>query len=119
MLRSTAALDGAGPIQLAGTHGVAMTSHDNDQSGKERRQYPRFDVANSAEIIVADAEQRLKCFVVEWAVGGARLRPNDADRCPNHFTLITHDGREYTCRVVWRRDGQIGVKFPRADRIKT
>jgi hypothetical protein len=95
-----------------------MASRDNDQTGRERRQYPRIDVANSAAIVVADGEQRMACLVTEWAVGGARLRPHDADSCPNLFTLITHDRREYRCQVVWRRDGEVGVMFPRADRIK-
>jgi len=94
-----------------------MALRDTNQAGRERRQYPRFDVANSAEIIVADGEQRMNCLVTDWAVGGARLCPHDPDSCPNLFTLITRDGREHTCQVVWRRGGEVGVKFPRPDRI--
>jgi len=94
-----------------------MTWHDIKQAGSERRQYPRLDVENMAEIIVADSDQKMSCLVIDWAMGGARLRPHDPDSCPNLFTLITREGREYSCQVVWRRDGELGVKFPRADRI--
>jgi len=95
-----------------------MVLRDKNQAGSDQRQYPRFDVANPAQIIVADGEPQMSCSVIDWAMGGARLRPHDPDSCPNLFTLITREGREYSCQVVWRRDGELGVKFPRADRIK-
>jgi hypothetical protein len=80
----------------------------------ERRRFPRFETLNPANIVAADKSPAMVCMVLDWSHGGARLHPDVPESCPDHFTLVTQDGRWMACQVVWRRDEQIGVKFLKA-----
>jgi hypothetical protein len=84
----------------------------------ERRRYPRKRTLQPANIVGADNESTMVCVVLDWSHGGARLHPDDPNGCPDHFTLVTQDGRWMACQVVWRQDGQIGVKFLKALKVK-
>lgn len=88
-----------------------MSIFDIKQVASERRKHPRIEVLNPAKIIMPDCETPMVCMVIDWSLGGARLRPYNPDRCPDHFQLHTQDGGETNCKVVWRQDGQLGVKF--------
>jgi hypothetical protein len=88
-----------------------MSILDANQVARERRQHPRIEVLNPAKILMPGHESPMVCLVVDWSLGGARLRPYEPERCPDHFQLHTQDGGESLCEVVWRRDGQLGVKF--------
>jgi hypothetical protein len=83
----------------------------------ERRRFPRFETLNPANIVAADKSPAMVCMVLDWSHGGARLQPDDTQTCPDHFTLVTQDGQWMACQVVWRRDGQIGVKFLKALKV--
>jgi PilZ domain len=51
--------------------------------------------------------------LVERSEGGARLLVDDPARVPDKFTLV-QKGQVTTlwkCRVVWRSDSHVGVKF--------
>jgi hypothetical protein len=51
--------------------------------------------------------------LVERSEGGARLLVDDPARVPDRFTLV-QKGAVTTlrkCRVVWRSDSHVGVKF--------
>jgi hypothetical protein len=80
----------------------------------ERRQHPRIETLNPANIVSTGRKPAMICMVVDWSHGGARLRPDDPEICPDHFTLVTQDGRWMACQVAWRRDQEIGVKFLKA-----
>jgi hypothetical protein len=88
-----------------------MSIFDINQVASDRRLHPRIEVLNPAKIIVPDHETPMVCLVVDWSLGGARLRPYDPDRCPDLLQLHTQDGGETNCKVVWRRNGELGVKF--------
>jgi hypothetical protein len=52
------------------------------------------------------------CVVRDISSTGAALEFPDLIRIPDEFTLIMPDERlKLLCRVVWRRDYRIGVRF--------
>jgi hypothetical protein len=57
--------------------------------------------------------------LIERSEGGARLLVDDPARVPDRFTLV-QKGQVTTlrkCRVVWRSDSHVGVKFEGGDLI--
>jgi hypothetical protein len=59
-------------------------------------------------------------MVLDVSRGGGRVRLLPGTRVPDSFTLLlTPCGRvRRACRVIWRRDDQIGVEFcGRFDRL--
>jgi len=95
-----------------------MVLRDFKETAEERRQHPRVEVLNPAKILMAGSQEPMICIIIDWSHGGARLRPYDPNRCPKYFTLLTQDGTEDMCEVVWRRDGEVGVKFGRGNQSK-
>jgi len=91
-----------------------MALRDIKQVLIERRQYPRFETLTSAAILSTDGSPEMNCQVIDWSRGGARLRHDDPDVCPDHFTLMSQDGQCMACQVRWRRDGYLGVRFLKA-----
>ena len=77
----------------------------------ERRQFPRVRVIGVGKISVSEDEPSMDCIVIDWSQGGAQLRLVEPENCPDRFTLFTRDGKITECRVVWRRDANIGVEF--------
>ncbi len=54
----------------------------------------------------------LHCQVRDISETGCRLRSDRAEAFPEKFTLtIELDGVAADCRVVWRRDSDLGVQF--------
>lgn len=92
-----------------------MSIFDIAHETHERRQHPRIEVLSPAKILMPDSDTPMVCLVVDWSLGGARLRPYEPDRCPDYFQLHTQDGEETGCEVVWRRNGELGVKFLNRD----
>jgi len=92
-----------------------MSIFDIAHETHERRQHPRIEVLNPAKILMADSDTPMVCLVIDWSLGGARLRPYVPEGCPDRFQLHTQDGRESLCMVVWRRNGELGVKFLSGD----
>ena len=72
-----------------------------------------------------DGEVAQGCVVADLSDTGARLEIDDPGTLPDMFTLTLagpgHQRRQ--CRVVWRRDQEIGVTFetpgPKARRAGT
>jgi len=64
-----------------------------------------------AKIIFGNRDDSLSCIVIDWSLSGARIELQDAGNCPDDFTLITYGGKSLDCRVVWQRNGTIGVRF--------
>lgn len=59
------------------------------------------------------------CTVREISDTGARVRVDDVMGIPNHFDLIIElDAVEYACEAIWRRQGEIGVRFIGPPRLK-
>ena len=100
------------PGEFAERGGDQMTSKKGTRSELvERRRYPRVRVIGVGKISVSEDEPSMDCIVIDWSQGGAQLRLVEPENCPDRFTLFTRDGKITECRVVWRRDANIGVEF--------
>ena len=54
----------------------------------------------------------ISCIVRDLSDGGARLQVEGLFRPPHVFDLLVPmDDWEAACEVVWRKDGELGVKF--------
>ncbi len=77
----------------------------------ERRRYSRTRIVGLAKISLPGENFYMSCVVLDWSHGGARIQPEDAQGCPDEFTLVSKDGSSMECQVVWRRDNIVGVRF--------
>jgi hypothetical protein len=84
----------------------------------ERRQFPGARVIGVAKISVSEHKPSMDCIVIDWSQGGAQLRLVEPENCPDQFTLFTRDGRITDCRVMWRREANIGVQFLEPSKIQ-
>ena len=76
----------------------------------ERRACDRITVRVPATIIVP-AGVSASCLVADISEGGARVLIRDIE-LPEVFVLqFMESGRCRHCRVVWRRNGEMGVAF--------
>ncbi len=76
----------------------------------ETRVAPRIRVMKAAKINYGG--DKYPCVVRDISSTGAALEFPDLIRIPDEFTLIMPDERlKLLCRVVWRRDYRIGVRF--------
>ena len=85
-----------------------------------RRWAKRRDSTTSATLCSIDIGDPLPCVVLDSSSTGARIKPHfaRAARCqsikdlPAHLTLVfTIDRVAIDCKIAWRRDGAIGLKF--------
>ena len=70
--------------------------------------------------IAASNDRRLtvSCAVRDLSATGARLRVEGLRTVPDTFELIIDlDGLEADCQVMWRKGGEVGVRFVSAPRI--
>ena len=76
----------------------------------ETRVAPRVRVMKAAKINYGG--DKYPCVVRDISSTGAALEFSDLSRIPDEFTLIMLDERlKLLCRVVWRRDYRVGVRF--------
>ncbi|XIA64731.1 PilZ domain-containing protein [Bradyrhizobium sp. TZ2] len=76
----------------------------------ETRVAPRIRVMKAAKINYGG--DKYPCVVRDISSTGAALEFPDLIRIPDEFTLIMPDERlKLLCRVVWRRDYRVGVRF--------
>lgn len=63
-----------------------------------------------------DGGADVPCVLWDLSESGARISAARANNLPRMFTLVLTKDRSmlHHCRVVWRKDGQIGVQFVRA-----
>lgn len=57
---------------------------------------------------------KITCIVRDLSISGAALDVSGSVSIPVHFTLSFRadaDGMHMPCRVVWRKEGRIGVAF--------
>ncbi len=88
-----------------------MTTEDESQRS-EARVAPRRRTLKAGVIAFNSHFTTYKCTVRETSQTGARLRVDDVLAIPSHFDLIIElDAVEYSCEAVWRRNGEIGVRF--------
>jgi hypothetical protein len=79
----------------------------------ERRQVPRFPMSGPAKIIVAEGQPAIDCTVCEIAASGASLEVAAEVQLPETFFVLPDDGdaSAYRCRLVWRDDTRVGIRF--------
>jgi hypothetical protein len=77
------------------------------------RYYFRSESAKQAKIIAPNREVPIYCTVSNITVSGCCLQVGATVQLPEAFHLVAddEDSLNYACRVVWRKEGQLGVEF--------
>jgi hypothetical protein len=76
----------------------------------ERRQYPRTEVDQSAQICVG--KKLINCRLVDVSPNGLAIEVADVRAIPSRFQLKTeHDRVVFDCRIVWIKQNRIGLIF--------
>ena len=65
--------------------------------------------------LVLEGDQLHGCVLADASDTGARLEVEDSKTVPDTFMLLLagNGSAQRTCRVVWRKPKQVGVKFER------
>ena len=65
--------------------------------------------------LVLEGDHLHGCMLSDASDTGARLNVEDSKIIPDTFTLLLagNGSAQRTCRVVWRKPQQVGVKFER------
>jgi PilZ domain-containing protein len=93
--------------------GNALVKQDGDGRIAPRRRILKSGIAASN-----DRRLTVNCTVRDISDTGARLRIEGSMTVPDTFELIIElDGLEAPCQVVWRKGGEVGVKFLAAPRV--
>jgi hypothetical protein len=71
---------------------------------EEHRKYLRRDINHTALI-------KFPCTVLDVSRSGARLSIDDPNALPNEFILELKTDLIRWCRVVWRRNKEVGVEY--------
>jgi hypothetical protein len=82
-----------------------------------RRRLRRVTLNIPAWIEVGNSTLLERCTLVDLTDEGAKLVVGDINHLTDHFCLyLTRRGHlSQRCRIVWRRDHQVGVEFERHD----
>lgn len=81
----------------------------------DRRALKRTRILRNAKIIVPSRSSVISCTVQNIHSGGACLMLANTFGVPETFDLTFEHGRtRRSCRVVWRTDDKLGVKFEAA-----
>jgi hypothetical protein len=78
-----------------------------------KRQVPRVKLNVPAWIEVGNSALLERCTLIDLSEKGARLVVGDISHLTDHFCLyLTRAGHvPQRCRILWRRDHQVGVEF--------
>ena len=99
---------------------VVPPGREMAQAQDRARTVSRRRVLKSGVIAFNDRFSALPCIVRDLSQTGAHLRVEGTSNVPNTFELIIElDGLEAQCKVVWRKDNEIGVKFTWPPRMAT
>ncbi|MGI9481977.1 MAG: PilZ domain-containing protein [Hyphomicrobiales bacterium] len=78
----------------------------------DRREAARIPVDHNALGLSSSQTKALDCNVLDLSVTGARVKIQDVDIIPQKFKLfIPEAGWLYSCEVVRRSGGEVGVRF--------
>lgn len=82
------------------------------QARFDRRRASRARVLKGAIVAFMDRYCTVSCTVRSISSFGALVRSDSTQNIPDHFDLIIDlDGTEVACKVVWRKDRDLGVRF--------
>jgi hypothetical protein len=79
-------------------------------SGIEKRQNVRRKIAHDV-FMETGLGPPLKCSMLDVSEFGARIKAEVPSAAPQEFLIHLHDGLTRWCRVMWRSDTEIGIKF--------
>jgi len=92
-----------------------MRRHDRERNILmiERRDEFRLYSSGLAKIVGAHCETAINCTVHDLSGSGACLELDAMVHLPESFRLVPDDDNAlgYACRVVWRKDSRVGIKF--------
>jgi hypothetical protein len=74
----------------------------------EKRKYPRLNLGLAACVTWP---RPVPCTIADVSATGARLTTEYMDLLPDVFDLAMNADIMRKCRVVWRKKGELGVKF--------
>ncbi len=78
----------------------------------ERRGEPRSRTLKAGRIVFNHRGSVVNCTVRNMSSKGAKLVVSSQAGLPNSFELeLEAGGPPHPCRVIWRRDNEIGVNF--------
>ena len=77
----------------------------------ERRLAQRLRTLKGGKIVVNNGFSTYDCTVRNLSDIGAKLTVASLVGIPETFQLAMDDGRRFNCETIWRKEGQIGVKF--------
>ncbi|MBU1212528.1 MAG: PilZ domain-containing protein [Alphaproteobacteria bacterium] len=89
-------------------------AQDGAESGRkvDRRLAPRRRVLKGAQAVFLNGHCSIPCMVRDISTSGARIKSMHSAHIPDHFQLVIElDGIEVQCEAVWRKSGEIGVRF--------
>jgi hypothetical protein len=80
---------------------------------EEQRQEPRQPLSCVAHITSVEGTAHWDCTVVDISSDGIRLKFDCAEAIPEEFRLSLTKSRRLwrNCKVVWRRDSEIGARY--------
>ena len=88
------------------------TAAQSAQVFLDRREATRIPVDHNALGLTSSRTKALDCHVLDLSVTGARLKIEDVNIVPQQFKLfIPEAGWLYSCEVVRRSGGEVGVRF--------
>ncbi len=80
--------------------------------GRKMRKEGRFRTFKAGVVVINNNNSTISCTIRNQSFSGARLRIEGAFQPPAIFTLrAPGDNWQTECEVVWRKDGEIGVRF--------
>ncbi len=77
----------------------------------DKRKHRRKPLLFPGQIDVGSGLEKQSCHVTDLSAGGAKLVLQSAAELPDEFTLFLKDAAKRFCKVMWRRDSEVGVKF--------
>lgn len=89
-----------------------LTSTRTSVPQHDRRRQKRFRTCLLGTLHRAAGDQAENlCDILDISFGGARVRPVDPMPARRRITLGLRHFGQLPARVVWRRDGEMGLKF--------
>lgn len=78
---------------------------------EERRWSVRKGLQMSGKIVHKHSRRALSCIILNLSTTGAKVRTANMLGCPDEFELQMTGQRSRECKVVWRSQDTLGVKF--------
>ena len=78
---------------------------------EERRRSVRKGLRMSGKMVHKYRRRVVSCVILNLSATGAKLRTANIVDCPDEFELQMTGRRPRECKVVWRSQDALGVKF--------